>query len=286
MILLRKYHATQFALVSLLALPLLLSSCAAKRPRMSHPQPSATRMTQLPVVLRATPKPLPPLPILETKLHSFEADGVHFKVVCFDTRKHHLDIVDQAKGPGSQYTSSRQLGQKTSALAVINAGFFTPAGKPLGILITKGKQRGSWNPSSLGKGIYYRNGDQAHLTRASAWHKTLKNNPPSELLQTGPTLLINGKKTKGLSSEKQRARSFIISDGKHYFAIGHAESTSLDKLANLLSAKLPLPFQASDALNLDGGRSSDLWVSDKVTGGSTEIRGFFNKNVRNFLILR
>jgi hypothetical protein len=38
-------------------------------------------------------------------------------------------------------------------------------------------------------------------------------------------------------------------------------------------------------LNLDGGRSSDLWISSAVQGGPLRERPLWNKPVRNFLVL-
>ena len=39
------------------------------------------------------------------------------------------------------------------------------------------------------------------------------------------------------------------------------------------------------AMNLDGGRSSDLWISSRVSGGPLTSRPPWNRPVRNFLIL-
>jgi len=39
------------------------------------------------------------------------------------------------------------------------------------------------------------------------------------------------------------------------------------------------------ALNLDGGRSSDLWVGSSAAGGPLRERPLWNKPVRNFLVL-
>jgi len=38
-------------------------------------------------------------------------------------------------------------------------------------------------------------------------------------------------------------------------------------------------------MNLDGGRSSDLWISSRVSGGPLTSRPPWNRPVRNFLIL-
>ena len=39
-------------------------------------------------------------------------------------------------------------------------------------------------------------------------------------------------------------------------------------------------------LNLDGGRSSEIWVSGSIAGRPTFTRPLWNKPVRNFLVLK
>lgn len=44
---------------------------------------------------------------------------------------------------------------KRGGLLAINAGFFTPEGKPLGLVVSDGKISGTWNSaSSLGTAIF------------------------------------------------------------------------------------------------------------------------------------
>ncbi len=48
----------------------------------------------------------------------------------------------------------------------------------------------------------------------------------------------------------------------------------------------PVPGLTIDAaLNLDGGSSSDLWISSTVKGGPANERPFWSKSVRNYLVL-
>jgi len=228
--------------------------------------------------------PTPP-PILNTNLQRIKHAGISFTLVCFDSRNHQLIVADQPDGPGSQWKSAVDAAKTKSAIAAINAGFFTPEGKPLGLVICDGKQRGYYNKSSLGSGIYYLTDQGAAIVRRSHWSK-LKTAPPRHLLQAGPMLLEKGKSIAGLSSKSSRPRSFIATDGNFHWCIGIAEDASLAQLSKALSSiKIP-NFKPTTALNLDGGRSSDLWVSASINGGPATIRGFFNKPVRNFLVLK
>ena len=223
--------------------------------------------------------------ILPTKLHKISHQGIQFNLVTFDSRKQSLVVVDQTKGPGTIYTDSQATTKALNGIAAINAGFFTPEGKPLGLVITQGNKRGSYNTSSLGSGIFYQTSQGHHLKRRSIWTK-LSKNPPAELLQSGPMLLENSKSIVGLSDEQGRVRSFIATDGKSHWCIGHASSCTLNELSKTLTTIKIDSFKPTTALNLDGGRSSDLWVSSTVNNGPLKIRPFWNKDVRNFLVLK
>lgn len=226
-----------------------------------------------------------PQPVLPTKVHKINHQGILFNLVTFDTRNHHIIAADQPNGPGSKWPNSASAAKEHDGIAAINAGFFTPEGKPLGIVISNGEKHGSFNKSSLGSGIFYHTPNGSTISRSSIW-TSLSENPPAHLLQSGSMLLENSKPITGLSKTEARPRSFIATDGKNHWCIGHAGSCTLSQLSDALaSIKIP-EFTPSTALNLDGGRSSDLWVSATLNGEAMQIRPFWNSPVRNFLILK
>lgn len=205
--------------------------------------------------------------------------------VAFDSRSHQLSVADQAGGPGSQWADAAGAGRSAGALAAINAGFFTPEGKPLGLVVTNNQRRGSLNrASSLGSGLYVAGGTGAPalLRRELAGSRS----GASELLQSGPFLVEDGRALAGLSAEPLRDRSFLAWDGSHQWLIGRTSPCSLAALGAALANAQPAGFPIRHALNLDGGRSSDLWVSAAIPGGPTTIRPIWNNPVRNFLLLQ
>ena len=207
--------------------------------------------------------------------------GIQLTVVTFDRRDHDLVVDDQPGGPGSKYNGAQDAGR--GHLAAINAGFFTPEGNPLGLVITQGQKRGSINRSSfLGTGFFL--GPKAQLvSRTDFLGHPLKT---SEALQSGPRLLWAGETLTGLSNKDQRPRSFLLWDGHNHFALGHADSASLKGLSEALQGQPITAFKIAYALNLDGGRSCDLWLSSSVSGGGFSRTSFFNKDVRNYLVLK
>lgn len=210
--------------------------------------------------------------------------GIKFEGVAFDSRSHHLLVIDQARGPGTVFESSEAVARKTGALLAINAGFFTPEGKPLGLVIAGGSRSGAWNSaSSLGSGIFAEN--------SSGGLSIFRRNSPAaasgarELIQAGPLLVENGKGVGGLDGGKVAVRSILLTDGGSRWWIGKTSPCTLAALGSALSSSSPAPWAVGNALNLDGGRSTDLFVSAEIPGGPISRRGILNRPVRNFLIL-
>lgn len=276
----------------ILLLIALLGSCSVTTPRDRPPIPP------LPTVPRADPLALParavsmithqnppPSPILSAlpsqshplKVNSASLNGTTFTAVTFDRRNYFLKVIDQKEGPGTEFTGAEFAGQ--GSLAAINGGFFNPDGSPLGLVITDGQSRGAFNSHSfLGTGII--DGENTILSHRKSYQKS------SELVQSGPRLVWDQKRLIGLSKSKERPRSFVIWDGNNHFGIGHADRATLQGLANNLQAQPFEGFHIKYAINLDGGTSCDLWVSNQIPGGGFTKSSLFRKKARNYLALR
>lgn len=207
--------------------------------------------------------------------------GISMQCVTFDSRTHFMRVLDQPNGPGSQWANSLAAAQSVGGLAAINAGFFTPQGKPLGVVIANGKKAGSNNTSSLGAGVWY----EAQGKTAIIRRERCNFNAP-HLMQAGPFLTEKSVAIKGLDAAKTSARSFIAWDGGTMWMMARTAPCSLAQLAQALSGSSPAGFPIHTALNLDGGRSAEMFVSDQVAGGGLFNRPIWNNPVRNFLILQ
>jgi len=218
---------------------------------------------------------------LTPKYQQISQNGIQLSFVRFDDRTHHLQVADQPNGTGTKWSTAKQAGISYNALAAINGGFFTPEGGPLGIVTSNGTRRGSLNHSSLGAGFISSSAHGSSIFRKSSYSSKNYQN----LLQTGPMLVERGSTVTGLSQNNERHRSFIASDGRHHWLIGYASPCSLNSLAKALTNNTFNKVKIKTAINLDGGRSSDLWVSSKVSNGNKTHRTFINKKVRNYLVL-
>ncbi len=207
--------------------------------------------------------------------------GIRFQGVAFDSRTHRLRVADQPGGPGSRWPDAAAAAKALGGIAAVNAGFFTPEGAPLGLAISAGNAAGHWNrASSLGSGVWH---PGAIVRREALGPQGARRH--SELLQAGPMLVENGRSVSGLESTKASARTVILWDGGTRWWIGVSSPASLAETARVLDSENPAGWRARHALNLDGGRSSDLWVSGVVSGGPLRHRPPWNRPVRNFLVL-
>ena len=232
--------------------------------------------------------PVPQTPSSPAKLPALTRmfiRGIDFEGVSFDARSHRLLVIDQPNGLASSFGTSQGVARQHNALLALNASFFTPEGNPLGLVISKGDRAGAWNSvSSLGSGIFAESASgQLSISRRSS--------PAAfagarELIQAGPLLVENGSAVSGLDAGKSAVRSILLTDGSTRWWIGKTSSCSLAALGEALASQSPVPWSVRHALNLDGGRSTDLFVSSEIPGGPFERRSILNRPVRNFLILK
>ncbi|MEY3394336.1 MAG: hypothetical protein RL346_572 [Verrucomicrobiota bacterium] len=262
-----------------------LGQNACSSGRIPHPSPALNTAPcpQVPPPIPALqsdadPSGFPPY-VSQTTLSNIRFDGV-----CFDSTTHSLSVIDQPNGPGSTYLDSKQAAIQQGALLAINAGFFTPNGDPLGLVISRGKRSGAWNSaSSLGTGIYRmdRTG-QASISRRSSLASVSNS---TELLQAGPLLVENSTAIQGLDAAKWAMRSVLLHDGGNRWWVGITSPCSLSELSQVLANQSPAGWNVSYALNLDGGRSSDLFVSSRIPQGNFQRKSLMNRPVRNYFIL-
>lgn len=267
---------------ALMAIPLV--GCYPAPP---HRPPERIQAAQAPA---AMPAPAAArvfeMPAAAPRFTAAEISGITFEGVAFDSRDHRLEVADQPAGPGSKFADAAAATRSRGGIAGINAGFFTPEGEPLGLAISSGNISGSWNSvSSLGSGIWFEN----HSGKMGIVRREILGRAAAgqcmELLQAGPLLLENGRSVGGLESIKTSARTVILSDGNTRWWIGRSSPCSLSALAQALGSGQPAGWPVRHALNLDGGRSSDLWVSATIPGGPVSRRPPWNRPVRNFLVL-
>jgi hypothetical protein len=212
--------------------------------------------------------------------------GTLLQGVAFDAREYRMRVVDQKNGPGSEFADAEAAARALGGIAAVNAGFFTPEGDPLGLVISEGAETGSWNSaSSLGSALWQEDRlGELSIIRRSAEAKA-NATCTRNLLQAGPLLIEHGQVVGGLENRKTSARTLVLWDGGQRWWVGCASPVTLAELAAALVQKPPVTWKPRIALNVDGGRSSELWVDPSLAGTEVTTRLPWNRPVRNFFVV-
>lgn len=201
---------------------------------------------------------------------AFEYDAVRVDLRVLEIRV--IDARDCCHGPATVL----QMARKTNALAVINGGFFDEHQKPLGLVIANYKQRNPLRRVTWW-GVFF-------LEQATPKIALTKRYKPKEdvgqALQCGPRLLVAGHVPKKLKPQVVR-RSAVALDGSGRVVLLCTRSSRVS--AGLLGRFLGLDeskggLGCRDALNLDGGPSSQLFLEAgprevHIEGGSPVLNG-------------
>lgn len=177
-------------------------------------------------------------------LHVFEIDPSRYPI-----------HVVQAKDYQQGATTARALAVKSGALLVINASYFTPEFSPLGIIVRDGKILNPIHKTQWFSIFQIRGGIPAILPQGE-----FSLAPDLQVaLQAGPRILIRGEPP---TLKPQRAkRSAIAINPKQHLVIAITEglAISMKELSKFLKEEM----QCQEAMNLDGGSSSQLYAKYK-----------------------
>jgi len=290
----KTWHRCQW--ISALVMAGLLFSCRPLEPTPPPAPASLTAESPEPDVvegpLRQPPADEPRNPVATDtaisppRFVAWTVNGISFEGVAFDARSHRLVVVDQPNGPGSRFATAAQAANSVGGIAAVNAGFFGPAGEPIGLVVSRGHPTGQWNnASAIGSGVWHQTPDgTARIIRRENLGPTAARRM-TELLQSGPMLVDGGQAVPGLHGGDPRPRTLIAWDGRHRWWTGCTNPCTMPNLATALASTSGTGFSVRMALNLDGGRSSELWVGGEVAGGPLTRRPPWNRTVRNHLVL-
>jgi len=228
-------------------------------------------------LVSSTLNPSPPAKGLEFVTKIVRADReVTVQLVWFNTRRFSLKVIDQ---PDSNRVALETIAPTCNALAGVNASFFHPDYKPLGMVVTGGKILQSPQKAKLLSGVISVTKGKTQILRSSEF--TLG---PGVLegIQAGPFLVQDQKKCIGLQNTRVARRTVVVTDGKETIGLVVINGlVTLQETAAILTAPGVISeFTVDRALNLDGGSSTALWVKTNPVFSIPEFG-----TVRNFLMV-
>jgi uncharacterized protein YigE (DUF2233 family) len=182
---------------------------------------------------------------------------------------HQLQI---AVVPAGASSNVRSLAQKHQALIAMNGGFFNPNFKPIGLRISEGKQLSSLKKTSW-FGVFY-------LREGKPYVVSVRDYVPDPAInfaiESGPRLVIKGEIPHLKAGFADRTALGIDRHGAIILLVSEHALIGTQQLAELMAAS---PQEGGldclDALNLDGGGSSQLYANiggfERHVSGLTDI---------------
>ena len=191
----------------------------------------------------------------------------HVHVFRIDLKHNRLDLV-MANFLSQPHASADEFAQYSKALLTINGGFFDQNHHPLGLRIGNQQQYSPLKHISWW-GIFYIKDQKPYISGLPQF----KDNHQSIdfAVQSGPRLLINGHIPTLKPGRAERSALGISSDGRIIILVTDNTPITTTALAELM--QFP-PLNCKNALNLDGGSSSQLHAD--IDSFQLNVHGFSN----------
>ncbi len=181
--------------------------------------------------------------------------GTPYIVHAFEINPRFYDLRPLTTTPIKQ-GSIRSLVEKSGAVLGVNANFFDPQGKPLGLVVSKGQVLNPVKNISWW-GIFSVENNRPRILHSSDWNKGHK---AEMALQAGPRLVVSGK-IPALKNESSQKTAIGITKKGNVILLVTYYPLPIRELAQLMA--MPAAKGGLDcmyALNFDGGSSTQLYA--------------------------
>ncbi len=190
----------------------------------------------------------------------------HIHVFRIDLTHNKLDLV-MANFLSQPHASVDEFAHFSKALLTINGGFFDHNYRPLGLRISHQQQHSPLKRISWW-GIFYIKDQKPYLSSLGQFKSKAH---IDFAVQSGPRLLIDGHIPSLKAGRAERSALGISPDGRVIILVTDNAPMTTTNLAELL--QLP-PLSCKQALNLDGGSSSQLHAH--INSFQINVHGFSN----------
>jgi uncharacterized protein YigE (DUF2233 family) len=175
---------------------------------------------------------------------------------------------------GWKKASAQALCKASGASVCINSNFFDEQGKPLGVVISRGIQHQKvHNGGGTLTGVFFVTSDSVAITHRSLFsaEKVL------EAAQAGPRLISQGAPVVGVKDSSSATNISLVCINQEQSVILMRVSLAMfgGSLTELQSVLLRPELGCVEALNFDGGGSSQLYISGGISGHEGATREEF-----------
>ncbi len=198
----------------------------------------------------------------------------HIYVFRVDPKQNQLESI-LATELSRPHASIEEFSNYSKPLIALNGGFFDRRFHPLGLRLSNHKQMNPLKRISWW-GVFYIERSEAYISSYKAFKK---NKAISFALQSGPRLIINKKIPSLKPGVAERSALGITEDNQVIILVTDNTPMSTTDLAQLMRSE---PLNCVNALNLDGGNSSQL----KVTLNNLELNVHGFSQVSDAIIVK
>lgn len=162
-----------------------------------------------------------------------------------------------AKDYGLPAASVRELGERSKAMIAINGGFFSPENMPLGLRIQNGRVRSALKGTSWW-GVFALSANRARIVAQRDYQPT---HTHTMAVQAGPRLVVGGTIPSLKGGLAERSGLGITRTGRVVIAATEYAAMTTNEFAELFrTPEAAGGLGCPNALNLDGGRSTQLYA--------------------------
>lgn len=147
-----------------------------------------------------------------------------------------------------------ELATQEGVKIAINGGFFDAQFRPLGLRMHQGQQLSPLKQISWW-GVFYISHGQAAIRRAAEFEMQADT---QFAIQSGPRLIVSGRIPPLKPGRDERTALGITKKGEVIILVTENAPLTTNELAHLMRRA---PISARDALNLDGGSSTQIWTN-------------------------
>lgn len=177
----------------------------------------------------------------------------HIHAFRIDPKRYALDWVT-ARELGQQHASIEEFAHFSKALLAINGGFFDQKYRPLGLRVHHKKERNPLKRISWW-GVFLMKNKMPYLISSREY----ATDPQIDFaVQSGPRLIIDGAIPRLRPGIAERSALGITQNNKIIILVTDKALLTTTELARLMQSP---PLSCSNALNLDGGSSSQLMAN-------------------------
>ena len=190
----------------------------------------------------------------------------HIHAFRIDLKDYQLDLIT-AKDLSKRQASINELARKSHAVLAINGGFFDGAYRPLGLRIYQQQEHNPVKRISWW-GIFLIKDHTANIISSREYERDTH---IQFAIQSGPRLIIDGSIPHLKPGLAERSALGITRRKKLIVLVTDNALITTTELAHLMKSS---PLNCENALNLDGGSSSQLYA--RVGSFRLNVHGFSN----------